>query len=66
LQSTGQDAVNMMEESKDGNADQVNRGRMTDWSVLGVNILTEPLDRHEKVKVLAAAMNEAMKMNQAP
>jgi len=56
----------MMEESKDGNADQVNRGRMTDWSVLGVNILTEPLDRHEKVKVLAAAMNEAMKMNQAP
>jgi len=56
----------MLEESKEGDSDRVNRGRVTDWCALAVNIAIEPLNMHEKVKVLAAAMSEAKKSGQAP
>jgi len=39
--------MKFMEESKDGSGDKINRGQVTDWVALGVNILIEPLDRHE-------------------
>ena len=42
-----------MEESKEGNAEKVNRGKMVDWCGLGVQILTENLEDHEKAKVLS-------------
>jgi len=53
LQKTGGDAVNNMEESKEGNAEKVNREKVVDWCGLGVEILTENLEDHEKVKVLS-------------
>jgi len=61
LQTTGQDAVNLLEESKDGGADRMNWDQVTGWCALGVNILMDHLDVHERIKVLAAAMNEAKK-----
>jgi len=54
LQHTGGDAVNNMEENKEGNAEKFNRGKMVDWCGLGVQIMTENLDDHEKVKGLSA------------
>jgi len=44
----------------------MNWDRVTDWCALGVNILTEHLDVHEKVRVFAAAISEAKKSGQAP
>jgi len=58
--------MKLMEESKDKDVSKVNQGRVTDWVVLAVNIATEPLDQHEKVRVLAAAINEAKNIGQAP
>jgi len=55
-----------MEKSKDKNVSKMNQDRVTDWVVLAVNILTEPLDQHEKVRVLAAAINEEKNIGQAP
>jgi len=49
--------VKLLEESKDGDVDKVNWGLVTDWSALGVDILIEHLDIHEKIKLLAAAMD---------
>ena len=66
LQTTGNDAIKLVEESKDGNGDKLNWGRVTDWVALGVNILIEPLDRHEKIKVLFAAFSEAKTDGLAP
>ena len=66
LQITGNDAMKFMEKSKDGNGDKLNWGRVTDWVALGVNILTEHLDPHEKIKVLTAAISEAKNVGQAP
>ena len=66
LQTSGNDATKLMEESKDGSGDKVNRGRVTDWVALGVNILIEPLDPHEKIEMLAAAISEAKNVVQAP
>ena len=66
LQHTGEDAVKRLEESKDGDVDKVNWGRVTDWCALGVNILIEPLEKHEKIKLLAAAINEAKNIGLPP
>jgi len=59
LQTTGQDAMKLMEESKDGDVSKVNRGRVNDWCALAVNISIEYLDMPEKIRVLTAAMSEA-------
>ena len=53
LMKTGGDAINSMEESKEGNAEKLNRGIMCDWCGLGMQILTENMEDHEKVKVLS-------------
>jgi len=66
LFTSGQDALKLMEESKDKDVSKVNQGQVNDWVVLAVNIVTEPLDQHEKIKVLAAAINEAKNIGQAP
>jgi len=66
LQTTGNDAMSLLEETKDVNGDKLNRGRVNDWVALGVNILTEHMDLNEKIKVLAAAISEAKKIGQAP
>jgi len=66
LSTTGNDAMKLVEESKDRNGDKLNRGRVIDWVALGVNILTEHLDPHETIKILAAAISEAKNILQAP
>jgi len=66
LQITGNDAMKLVEESKDENGDKLNRGRVTDWVALGVNILTENLDPHEKITMLAAAISEVKNIGRAP
>ena len=59
LQTTGNDTqLLLVEENKDGNGDLVNRGRVNDWRALGVNILIENMDPHEKVELLAAAISQ--------
>jgi len=66
LQITGNDAMKFVEESKDGNGDKLNRGLVTDWVALGVNILTENFDPHEKIKILSAAISEVKNIGRAP
>jgi len=67
LQTTGNDALKLVEGTNDGSGDKLNRDRVTDWVALGINILTEHLDSHETIKILAAAtISEAKNIGQAP
>jgi len=66
LQITGQDTLKTLEERKDGGAERENMGRVNYWCALMVNVAIDHLDKHEKVKMLAAAMSEANNSDQAP
>jgi len=66
LQKTGEEAVRQFEESKEAGADQVVRGQVVDWISEGVQILTEHLEDHEKVKVLSKVIDEVKLSGQAP
>jgi len=66
LQTTGKDALNNFEESKEANVEKVNRGQMVDWVGLGVHILTENLEDHEKIKVLSRVQDDIRNRGKAP
>jgi len=53
LQKSGRDAVNNIEENKEGNGEKVKRRHMVDWCGLGVQILMEPLEDQEKIRALS-------------
>jgi len=66
LQETGEIAVNKFEESKEVDADKVVRDQVVDWCSQGVQIITENLEDHEKVKVLSKVFDEVKLSGQAP
>ena len=66
LQTTGKDALNSFEESKEIDAEKINRGQMVDWCGLGVHILTENLEDHEKIKVLSRVQDDIRNRGKAP
>jgi len=68
IQKSGKDAVNNMEESKNGDGDRVKvkRGQMVDWCELVVHILMEPLEDHEKIRALSGVQESIRNRGRAP
>jgi len=66
LQKSGTEAVNNIEENKEGHGEKVKRGQMVDWCGLGVQILMEPLEDHEKVRALSRVHEKIRNSGRAP
>jgi len=51
-------AVRNFEESKDGDNEEVVRKQVVEWCREGVSIMTENLDRNEKMRSISNVMDE--------
>ena len=66
LKVTADDALKYPEESKDGYNGKVVRRLAVEWIRLAVEIVTEPLDKHEKFKILSTVLDELRYDTKAP
>jgi len=66
LNTTGEDTYRSFEECKEGDNKRVMRRQVVEWIRLAVSILTEQLDRHEKIIALSKVMEELKNEANAP
>jgi len=66
LRTTGEVVVRLFEETEEEDSKRIVRRQVVEWVRLGVSILTEQLDRGEKITALSKVMEEIMNETHAP
>jgi len=66
LKASADRAVRTVEESKDGDNEEVARGQTVEWIRDAIFILAEPLQKSEKVRAVSKVMDEVKNGDNEP